>query len=202
MKYLIAIAVILVALIQVGISSETMEKVKPGDKTIDLGDGYQVSFVLDDAFEAYDIEVSKVSPVEFNGKLLHSGSSVYIYPNGKSDEVFLLQLTISPESQRMSILDANTETYDGITTVITPMTIDKSPGSTLYKYLGDSVKSPEEAITAAFRYNPGSTKVSDDTIESRFTVQGESAFKESGLSEEYPVFEAILDSIHLTGPEI
>lgn len=71
MKYLIEIAVILTALIQVNACSETLENVKPGDIKIDIGDGYEVSFVLDDAFEVYDIEINDPYYSEVNGSLFY-----------------------------------------------------------------------------------------------------------------------------------
>lgn len=39
------------------VAAETLEDVEPGSKSVDLGDGYEISFELADCIGMYDLEV-------------------------------------------------------------------------------------------------------------------------------------------------
>lgn len=55
MKYWIVFWMVLAAITPLVVAEETLENVRPGATSVDLGDGYEISLELDDSFGMYDI---------------------------------------------------------------------------------------------------------------------------------------------------
>lgn len=79
-----------------------------------------------------------------------------------------------------------------------PKTIDENIGAIYYSWEGNKGK-PEDAFLAEFYYWPG--RVEGDDIISAVEVSG-SVSNDSGIAEDLPVFESLVETIHISGPAI
>lgn len=206
MRDLIITIVLLTALISIGTGDEDsyklIENIKPGNTVIDLGNGYSASFNLDDSISKYNIstyDISVLDPVtpDWGGEPYFTNYQFFI-GSTTSEELAQINILISvfdtPISRKKPIYDDSTS--EGIRWVETPRIIDNSIGSNLIKYYND------EEVAASAQYFPGAIKTLGTTIESRSTVTIELRNYEEGISKEYPIFESIINSIHISGPAI
>jgi len=200
MREFVAAIVLLVVLISIGASEELIENVKPGNTRIDLGDGYIASFELDDSISAYNIsayDISVIDPItpDFGG----SDFTNYQFFIGSktSEEVGQINILVSifdtPYPHKKPIHDDYTS--EELRWEETPRMIDDSIGSNLIKYYND------KEVVASAQYFPGAVETSTSTLESRAMVTI-NLVNYDGISKEYPIFESIIDSIHISGPAI
>ena len=181
---------ILAVITSSAVNAETMKNVPSGATSVDLGGGYQMSFVLDDSFESYDIEIIAPSKTVIGEKY-----ELVVYQAGSSDILIDMWVHIWPWEEhysKNSFDEAKTETSYGYTTQRVPRTIDGSFGKIIYGYYGD------EADGADFAYLPGGVVTSDGRdIISKVEVEGRTSD-----AHVLPIFDAIVDSIHVSGPAI
>lgn len=164
---------ILAAITAVGIADETLENVQPGATTVDLGDGYEISLELDDLFEAYDIEI--VDP--------------------STDVIDKYELVIREVDSLENLMDIWIYVFHW---------------EELYPvdYMPDKIDDSFGSVTsgtyqAEFEYLPDGV-VTPDGKDIKYTVEvhGQMSDWDSGIEDELPVFELIVDSIHVSGPGI
>ncbi len=206
MRDLIITIILLIVLISIGTSAESsyrlIENIKPGNTIIDLGNGYSASFDLDDSISnynitTYDISVIDTVTIDWGGEPYFTNYQFFI-GSTTSEELAQINILISvfdtPISHKKPIYDDFTS--EGIRWVETPRIIDNSIGSNLIKYYND------ERVVASAQYFPEAINTSEATLESRATVTIELKNYEEGISKEYPIFESIINSIHISGPAI
>gem|GEM_PF-5597729 len=180
--------------------SNVLKNIAPGLVSLDLGDGYEMSFQLPDAQAAYDVEVVGPSVSDI---LKFTRYEIYVYPIGKDDSIANIFLMIYAEPW-INPIPKNTRTEpSGIMgpRVEMPQTIDGTRGFVGYDWpAGDPGTDFSKAMWMFFSYYPNAWE-EDGSIKSYIKISGESA-----ATEEYPsslqVTQSIMDSIHTTGPGI
>ena len=160
---------ILTALTAMGIADETLKNVQPGATAINLGDGYKMSFVLDDSFAGYDLEI-----VDPKSTVLGKHYHVVIYESGSSDILMELQMLVWNWE----------ELYPKY---MMPDKIDGSFG-----------KIWRTTYQAEFEYLPGGF-LTPDGKDIKYTqeVRGVMTDHDLGVAYKLPVFNTIVDSIHV-----
>lgn len=165
---------ILAALTAVGIADETLEDVEPGSTSADLGDGYEISFELDDLFEAYDLKIVDPSTTAIGDQY-----ELVIHEADKSEILMDIWIHVYPWE----------ELYPKY---LMPDEIDGSFGYII-----------STSSQAEFEYLPNGVVTSNgENIEYTVEVHGQMSDWDSGIENELSVFNTIVDSIHVSGPEI
>lgn len=165
---------ILAALMAVGLADKTLENVQPGATTVDLGDSYKVSFVLDDSFEAYDLKIVDPSKTVIGDQY---------------------ELVIHEADEPEILMDIWIHVYPWEELYPKHLMPDEIDGS--FGYIISTTTQAE------FEYLPGGY-VTPDGKDIKYTVEvhGQMSDWDSGIGDELSVFDTIIDSIHVSGPEI
>ncbi len=163
------IVCILAAVISVGTAEEILKNVQPGATTVNLGDGYKMSFVLDESFEGYDLKV-----VDPESTVIGKYYEVVIYEAGNSDILIDIQMLVWGWE----------ELYPKY---MMPDKIDGSFG-----------KIWRTTYQAEFEYLPGGF-LTPDGKDIKYTqeVRGVMTDHDLGVAYKLPVFNTIVDSIHV-----
>jgi len=154
-----------------GIADETLENVQPGATTVDLGDGYEMSFVLDDFFEAYDIKIVDPSTTVFDK----------------------YELVIHEVDEPEILMDIWIYVFPWEELYPKHLMPDKIDGCFGYIISTSS--------QAEFEYLPGGYVTPDGKdIKYTVEVHGQMSDWDYGIEDELSVFNTIVDSIHVSGP--
>lgn len=155
-------------------AGEILEDVEPGSTSVDLGDGYEISFVLDDSFEAYDLIISDPRTTDV-GEVYNLG----IYEAGNSEWLMDIWINVWPW-ENLYPKDSMPDKIDGSFGYIKSITFQAD-----FEYLPEGVVTPD-----------------GEDIKYTVEVHGQMDDWDSGIEDKLPVFEAVVDSIHVSGPAI
>lgn len=172
-----------------------LEDVKPGKVTVDLGDGYKMSFKLPNAVKAYDIETGYTESIQ--------SYDVYIRPKG-SDEGLLDLMFFAYDTTQYFPKYEKTEYYEPILdtdgpSVTNPATIDGAEGHIYYSYpANDPGTNPDHANGAAFKYYPDA-QIDGEDLKGRYEVVGDTMGAALRDSRAISVFQEVIKTIHISG---
>jgi hypothetical protein len=172
-----------------------LEDVNPGKITVDLGDGYKMSFTLSDAVESYDIETSFTESV--------NSYDVYIRPSD-SDEHLLDLMFFAYDTPQFFPRYEKIERYGPITendgpSVTMPSSIDGDEGHVSYSYpANDPGTNPDLATSAGFKYYPDAQPSGDD-LKGKYEIVGDIMGAALRDKRAIPVFQEVIKTIHVSG---
>lgn len=202
MRRLIILLLAFITLVSLGACEGIMKNVVAGQVKADLGDGYNASFELPSAENAYDVEV--IGPTTLDFVVKGKRYELYIYPTGKDDPIASILFSVYsdpwmdpiPKDERIESKDSSIGAK-----VNSPMTIDDSRGYVAYIWpAGDAGVDVSKAMWMFFRYYPHAWE-EDGSLKSNFVVNGDSSSIEDHPSS-IKVMKSIIDSIHIIGPGI
>jgi len=188
-------------LFAVSVSTAACVEQEAGNAKFDLGDGYEASFVLPDIGTPYVLDYAYVDGIAKNELFNAYGFTI----SSADIDLASLKMTVWAGPQFQYIPLAGTE--DSLVPdtlgprIITPKTISDALGYVGYDLqVGATGTDTSNAITGFFRCFPGAYKESDD-LKGNIEVVGETGeFPASARSLQ--VFNSLVDSIKITGPEI
>lgn len=174
-----------------------LEDVIPGEVTVELGDGYNLSVTLSDAVDAYDIETVYTESIK--------SYDVYIRPSD-SDESLLDIMFFVYETPQSFPKYEETERIGPFTesdgpSVTMPATIDNAEGHVFYSYPANNPGTdPNQANGATFKYYPGAKVATyGDDLEGRYEVAGDTMGAALTDTRAIPVFKEVINTIHISG---
>jgi hypothetical protein len=198
MRYIIQSILLLLAVsLAVSLTEGTLlENVKPGNVNVELGDGYEMSFNLPDIIKSYDIETGST----FNEFLKNKNYYADIKEAGKDDSLLTIGLRIYSEPHLFAALGpSRDEIARMFASVTTPVQIDGEKGHTVYNYpSGNPRTNPLESMGGAFTYYPKSKPDGED-LRCIYEVYADTLGAASKDSRIMPIFQAIMNSIHVSG---
>lgn len=196
-----ALLVALMVLSPLAACEQTLESVKPGPLTLDLGDGYSASFTLGSSENAYDIFTSTPSTSDIL-KTRYYGFQ--IFAAGGDEDLVETTMIISPSAQPWPAPKAKRDPDNAIGGVmgvreVIPMTISGSIGYVGYDWkTGDPATDINKAMGAFLHFFPGAQKTTDG-IESYIDVTIETGVN---YPQSLPVFQDLLKTLQIKGPAI
>ena len=174
MKYYLEFLIILTVLSSSVMAAETLEDVQPGNIAVDLGGGYEISLVLDNSVDMYDLKV-----VDPKNTVIGEQYELVVYEAGKSEILVDIVVRVWPWEE---LYPKNNM----------PQKIDRYFGSIYY-----------DEFHLEFVYLPGGVLAPNGhDIKSIVEVRGQTSDWDSGIADELPVFQSIVDTIHVSGPAI
>ena len=199
MKCWIIFWMILAAITSSAVADKTLKDVEPGSMSVDLGDGYKISFMLDDSFEMYDLDI-----IDPSTSVVGKRYCLDVYEAGESDILVEVWVYVWPWEELYPKYEASEETSYGIVMQTIPQTIDDSYGAIYHSWLEENASGDSEnANQAEFVFLPGGVLSSDGRdVKSTVEVHGQIDDWDSDIVDLLPVFESIVDSIHVSGPAI
>lgn len=193
------VSIFVALLILSGMSQGVLLKnLKPGNVNVDLGDGYKASFNLPNAVNAYDVETDS----SYTDILKFTNYNAYIREVGSDKDFLVVTLRVFSEPQLDYIPKqaAGRSEIEGMGPEdMIPRSIDGANGYVFYGYpKGNAGTNTNEANGAAFHYYPKAI-FDGDELKGIYEVLADTYGAAYTDPRTIPVFQSILDSIHVTG---
>lgn len=196
--FALATTLVLVFLLIPPVFSQDDIKVTPitkGPQTVVCGDGITISFNFN-ADGNYDIEKATYSPLDDP-----IGLYEFAIKQGEDRIMSVTTMVYRRSNAPLSIDAPGSENNSAGYKETQEKSIDGWPGTVSYTWTEDTTdRTPDNAKLVAFQFFPGGKKVNEG-IDGKISVTGriQAWNKPNGIDGYLPIFEEILNTIHVSG---
>ncbi len=173
----------------------TITSITKGPQIVSLGDGISISFDFNRDGN-YDLEAATYSKPDDP-----IGLYEFTIKQGEEDVMSVATMVYRRTSDPLSIDVAGSEHNSAGYRETQEKSIDGWPGTFSYTWSEDTTdRTPDNAKLVAFQFFPGGKRVSDG-IEGQISVEGriQAWNKPDGINEYRPIFEEVINTIHVSG---